>query len=69
MADETLNSKLAGPLSFEQAAFERDARIPEHNDGKPVNEAEWVKNAEATKDHIFARQNAFLDELKRRSEG
>ena len=68
MIDESLNRKPAGPLSFGKAAFERDARIPEKNDGKPVDEAEWVRLAEFTKDTIFARQNAFFDELERRSE-
>jgi hypothetical protein len=68
MTDESLNRKPAGPLSLEKAAFERDARIPEKNDGKPVDEAEWIRTADATKERIFARQNAFFDELKRRSE-
>ena len=68
MTDHSLNRKPAGPLSFDKAAFERDARIPEKNDGAAVDEAEWVRTANSTKEAIFARQNAFFDELKRRSE-
>jgi hypothetical protein len=47
-------------------AVER-ARIPEKNDGSPVEEAKWVTSAEASSADIFAKQNEFFDELKQKS--
>jgi hypothetical protein len=67
MTDD-LNSKLAGPLALDKSAFERDARIPEKNDGKVVNEPEWVASVEANKAKIFAHQDAFFDELRKRGD-
>ncbi len=59
-----LNRKPVGPLSLSQSARERDARIPEKNDGPSVVESEWVKKAAASKDEVFAGQSRFFDKLK-----
>ena len=45
----------------------RDARIPEKNDGKKVDEAEWLKSAAASEKEIFQKQTQFFEELERRA--
>jgi hypothetical protein len=67
MTDHSLNRNFAGPISFDRVAFERDAQIPEKNDGKKVDEAEWLKSAAASEKEIFQKQTQFFEELERRA--
>jgi hypothetical protein len=66
--DSDATFKIAGPIQIEKSVLVRDSLIREDNDGPRIDDADVREYVNRNKEQIFAAQNVFFAELRRKQD-